>query len=447
VPLAKDQYQVWELNRRLPSTSFFNLTEAVRLEGVLDIEALVRALSEITRRHESLRTTFPAVDGRPVQRVSAPGRFGLAVVEAPLLSDGEREPWLSQALYAEAYRPFDLTIEPPFRASLVVLGARDNVFLFTMHHIMGDGWSMDVFTRELGVLYDAFVAGGRGQLRELTVQYADYALWQDEWLSGSAKDTQLAYWRRKLAGLARMDLRGRGNTSRPSFRFSRRSVRLSSEATAKIEAVSRHEDSTVFIFLLAALHVVLHMYTDLEDIGVATQFANRSGLGTEEMIGLFVNTLILRIAVSESLTYRDVLQRVRQEAIDSYSHQDIPFDYLIGAVSAVSSETDMHCAQVLFLFETPSEALRLRGLMCTRLPVEPKTKDIVLTTYDLIVTAERTSEGLTFTFVYNRDRCCNERIDQMASDFVAILGGMPEHLHCRLQRMPLRTAVPGQSDV
>ena len=187
VPLAKDQYQVWVLNQRLSSTAFFNLTEAVRLEGVLDIEALVQALSEITRRHESLRTTFPAVDGRPVQRVNCAGRFGLAMVEAPFLSDGEREPWLSRAVDAEAHRPFDLTLEPPFRASLIVLGSRDNVLLLTMHHIMWDGWSMDVFARELGVLYDAFAVGGRSPLRDLTVQYADYARWQDEWLSGTQR--------------------------------------------------------------------------------------------------------------------------------------------------------------------------------------------------------------------------------------------------------------------
>ena len=433
-PLAKDQYQVWLMNQQMPNTAFFNLTEQLHLKGILNVEALVQSLSEITRRHEALRTTFPIVDGKPLQLINTPYTFKLSVIESHNVSERDRETCLLETMATEAHRPFDLTVETPLRATLLSLGPKENVLLFTMHHIMWDGWSIDIFGRELGILYEAFTKGKSSPLKDLSIQYGDFAVWQEQWLTSSAKEQQLNYWKWKLTGLTRLNFQGNHTPASRSFRYSRKWLRLTGATTSRIRAVSRQEDATVFMMLVTALYSVLHIHTKSEDVAVATQCANRNRIETEELIGLFANTLVLRADLSDNPTYSDLLQRVRQVAIEGYCNQDLPFDFLMATLLTESSSDETVHLRVSFLFDNPSrDAFQLHDLSISRVHVKQRTTDIILTAYDLVVQAEDTSEGLSLVFVYNTDVFEEVTIDQMISDYRGIVENIPLHINSRIR--------------
>jgi len=425
-PLSNDQYQLWSVNQKLRKSAFFNLTETVRLKGALNVEALVQALSEIARRHEAVRTTFPVVDGKPVQMPNAPCTFSLPVIEVHTLSESDCEAYIRQAATNEGHRPFDLTIETPLRATLLLLAPEDSILIITMHHIMWDDWSVDLLFRELGILYEAFAQGQASPLKDLPIQFADFASWQERWLTSSSKDPQLTYWNRKLAGLTKLHLEDLASPAERRFRYGRRAFRLSQSTTSVIKSTTRQEDSTLFMMLLATFELVLYRRTRSEDIAVATEFAGRNRLEIEELIGLFANTLVLRVDLSGNPTFRDVLQRVRRTALEAYSNQDLPYDFLVEAMWTDSLARQDVRAQVYFLFEdVPLRKLRLHDLTATRLAFAPETENAVLTTYELIVHAENASEGLSIVFLYNKDLFEEETIEQMIFQYKEILERMP----------------------
>jgi amino acid adenylation domain-containing protein len=403
-PLAKDQEQVWFLNQRMPDRAFFNMMEILHLQGMLDAGALRGALTEIVRRHEALRTTFPVLDGKPFQQVHAPAAFSLSVVERHDLPGEEEENETAALASAEADRPFDLTREPPFRVTLLSLRPDLNVLIITMHHIMCDGWSLDTLMRELGELYRAFVEGRPSPLEELPIQYSDFAAWQQRWLNSAGKDRQVAYWQQKLANLPVLPFPGRQRGVGSSFRYSRVSTRLTSSATRELKAATRREDATLFMMLLTALDVLLHVHTGSQDIPVAVQYANRNRAETEQVIGLFTNTLVLRCSLSWNPTFRDVLRRVRREALEAFSHQDLPFDMLAAAIlreKGVRLEP-----QVMLLFDDVSAPpSRLHDLAVARVQRQKKKQDVdvVPTMFDLVVQAEIEPDGLAVTFLYDRN--------------------------------------------
>jgi amino acid adenylation domain-containing protein len=331
LPLSFGQRRLWFLEQLSPGSPVYNVPFALSLEGGLDPRALANALTEVVRRHEALRTTFPSLDGEPYQAISPAGRFPMPVVDLQGLEEPLRGPEAAALAAAESARPFDLGRGPLFRTALLKLEPGRHLLLLAMHHIVSDGWSIEVLLRELAALYEAFVAGGPSPLSELPVQYADFAAWQRRWLSGEALSRQLAYWRRQLAGApAGLDLPA--DFARPAvqtFNGAVRAAELPAALPAELEAFCRREGATLFMLLLAAFDVLLARYSGQPDVLVGSPVANRNRAEIEGLIGFFVNTLVLRADLGAAVSFRDVLRQVRETALAAYGHQDLPFETLV----------------------------------------------------------------------------------------------------------------------
>ncbi|HEX2077834.1 MAG TPA: condensation domain-containing protein, partial [Longimicrobium sp.] len=349
-PLSFSQRRLWFLDRMEPGNVFYNLPNAVRLRGALDVPALERALGEIVRRHEALRTTFAEADGSPVQVIAPFGGFALPVEDLSGLGEADREAAARRRVGEEAARPFDLSAGPLFRAGLLRLGAEDHVLLLSMHHIVSDGWSLGVLLRELSALYAAYREGRESPLPELPVQYADYAVWQHEQLAGGVLDRQLAYWRERLADAPAL-LELPTDHPRPAvqtYRGATVPVELSVELLERLQALGRSEGATLYMTLLAAFQVLLSKYSGSKDIVVGTSIAGRTRKEFEELIGFFVNTLVLRTDLSGDPSFRETLRRVREATLGAYVHQELPFEKLVAELQPERSLSHSPLFQVVF---------------------------------------------------------------------------------------------------
>ncbi|HEV3048877.1 MAG TPA: condensation domain-containing protein, partial [Longimicrobium sp.] len=294
-PLSFAQERLWFLDRLEPGSATYNISLARRLEGALDQPALERALGEIVRRHEALRTVFAEVDGSPVQVITPFDGFSLGLDDLSGVAEADREVEVRRHATAEAMRPFDLTAGPLFRAALLRLGAESHVLLLSMHHIVSDAWSTGVFFGELWALYGAYRDGRESPLPALPVQYADYAVWQREHLRGQVLERQLSYWRERLAGAPEL-LELPTDRPRPAvqtFRGAQERVQLPGELLEGLRALGRREEATLYMVLLAAFQVLLAKYSGSEDIVVGSPIAGRTRKEVTELIGFFVNTLVL----------------------------------------------------------------------------------------------------------------------------------------------------------
>ncbi|MCA1615651.1 MAG: amino acid adenylation domain-containing protein [Acidobacteria bacterium] len=304
-PLSFAQQRLWFIDRLTLDSSFYNIPQALRLDGRLDVPTLGRSLNEIVRRHEALRTSFTDSGGRAVQIVNDPAPLGLPLADLSHLPEAEREREALRLAVEEAHRPFDLSAAPLMRAGLLRLGAQEHILLVTTHHIVSDGWSMGVFVRELSALYGAFLRGEPSPLAEPPVQYADFAVWQREWLQGEVLEEQLDYWKQRLGGeLPVLKL----PTDRPrppalSYKGAEQSLELSAELTERLKSLGRREGATLYMVLLAAFDALLYRYTGQEDVVVGTPIAGRGRREVEGLIGFFVNTLVLRAGVEGAATF------------------------------------------------------------------------------------------------------------------------------------------------
>ncbi|HEU0053338.1 MAG TPA: amino acid adenylation domain-containing protein, partial [Longimicrobium sp.] len=317
LPLSFAQERLWFIDRLEPGSATYNLPAALRLAGALDEAALERALGEIVRRHDALRTVFTEMDGSAVQVVAPFDGFTLPVEDLSELSEADRAAALRRRTGEEARRAFDLSAGPLFRAALLRLGEEEHVLLLSMHHIVSDGWSMGVVLRELSALYAAYLAGRESPLPGLPVQYADYAVWQREQLAGEVLDRQLAYWRERLAGAPEL-LELPTDRPRPpvqTYRGAAVPVELSPELLERLQALGRSEGATLYMMLLGAFQVLLGKYAGSEDVVVGSPIAGRTRRETEELIGFFVNTLVLRTDLGGDPSFREVLGRVREATL------------------------------------------------------------------------------------------------------------------------------------
>ena len=323
-PVSFQQERMWFLDRFEAGGSTFSITAALRLAGELDMAALERALGELARRHETLRTRFESEDGRPVQVVEPPRPAFLAPVDLTGAPDPQRE--LRIRVEAEAAAPFDLARGPVWRALLLRLDPRLHALVMTLHHIVTDGWSMGVLVRELGALYEAASPGHGAALPEPPIQYADYAIWQRRWLAGAELERQLAYWRRQLDGVPPLELPAdRPRLAAQSHAGARVRGRLDPDLTDRLRRLARAEGATLHMVLLAAYALILARWSGQDDFAVGMPVANRTHEETEGLIGFFVNTLALRVQPGGAgTTFRDLLARVRESALGAYAHQDVP---------------------------------------------------------------------------------------------------------------------------
>ena len=435
-PLSFAQQRLWFLDQLEGGSAFYNLPIAVRLDGPFDIVAFRRALTEVVRRHESLRTTFTLREGRPAQIISPPAQVPLPLIDLSGLVPARREAEARRLSAAEVLLPFDLSAGPLLRARLLRLGDGEHVALFTMHHIVSDGWSKDVLIRELSTLYTAFSQGEESPLAELPIQYADYAVWQRDWLRGEALERQLAYWKAQLAGAPPvLELpTDRPRPRVPSHRGARHAFALSPELSRAVRELSRREGATPFMTLLAAFQLLLARYSGQTDIVVGTSIAERGRLETENLIGFFVNTLALRARLSDDPTFAALLGRVRDATLGAFAHQDLPFEKLVEELQPERSLGHAPLFQVAFVLQNaPRKAAEASGLRF--MGVERRVVQ-----FDLTLSMEERGGQFWGSFEYKTDLFDAATIGRMAEHFRVLLAGAVEDPGCRVSRLPLLAA-------
>jgi len=355
-PASFAQQRLWFINELVPGNPFYNISNAVRLSRRIESGALQLSLNEIVQRHESLRTTFRAVNGEAVQVIAPSQKLQLRAIDLRHLRDAEREAETLRLATEYAQKPFDLERGPLLRASLLELGDEHSVFLLTIHHIIADGWSLGIFYRELSIFYDAFLEGKPASLPELPIQYADFAASQRAWLSGVEGEKQLAYWTAQLRDLPTLELpTDRPRPAKQSFKGAVHSFWVEEDLRSALAELSQRENVTLFMTLLSAFLILLHRYTGQTDIVVGTPIANRNRSEIENLIGFFVNSLVLRVNLSGAPSFLELLRRVREVALDAYDHQDLPFEKLVKELKPERDVGRNPLFQVSFQLFTSSE--------------------------------------------------------------------------------------------
>lgn len=436
--LSFAQARLWFLSQLNPDSPLYNMPAAVRLKGALNIAALAQTFNEIVRRHEVLRTTFVTDDGQPVQIIAPTLTLPLPVVNLQELPEIEREAEVLQLATEEAQRPFNLTLGPLLRTTLLQLGRAEHVLLFTIHHIVSDGWSVEVLIREVVALYEAFCCGKPSPLPELPIQYADFAIWQRQWLQGEVLAKQLAYWQQQLSHHPPV-LQLPTDRPRPlvqSFPGATKSFSLSTRLTNALKVLSQQEEATLFMTLLVAFQTLLYRYTGQEDILVGSPIANRNRFETERLIGFFVNTLVLRTDLSGNPSFRELLVRVRKIALEAYAHQELPFEKLVAELQPERDLSSTPLIQVMFALENnPIPILEFAGLTLSPVEFDHRT-----TKFDLILAITETHKGLSGRFEYNTDLFDAATIAKMVRHFQTMLTAIVTNPDQSISTLPLLTA-------
>ncbi len=419
LPLSFAQLRLWFLDQLEPGNLFYNMPMAVRMVGQLDVDALERALNEIIRRHEVLRTTFADEGGEPYQVIHPEMRLEVPVEDLSDLPQAEREARALELARAEVRKPFNLAEGPLLRARLLKMDEDEHIAVLVLHHIVADAWSIGVFLGELAALYNAFVAGQPSPLPELPIQYADYAVWQRNWLQGEVLEKQLAYWREKLAGAPPL-LELPTDRPRPAIQTANGATHnfvIPKDLADELNRLSKQENVTLFMTLLAGFKLLLARYAGMEDISVGSAIANRTRGETERLIGFFVNTLVLRTDLSGNPAFVDLLARVRETALGAYAHQDIPFEMLVDELQPERNLSHTPLFQVGFALQnTPLNAQELPDLR-----LEPLALDAGSAKYDITLTLTEGESGIVGSAEYNTDLFDASTIERMMRHYVRLL--------------------------
>ncbi|MCC5666990.1 amino acid adenylation domain-containing protein [Nostoc sp. CHAB 5784] len=437
IPLSFAQARLWFLDQLQPNSAFYNIPLALRLSGQLNIAALQSSINEIIQRHEALRTNFTTQEGQPVAVIAATLNCQLQVVNLLHIRESELQIEAQRLAFEEANRPFNLEREPLLRSMVQKLGETEYVLLFTMHHIISDGWSLGVFTHELTELYKAFGTGITPVLPSLPVQYADFALWQRQWLQGEKLEAQLDYWKQQLKNApALLEL----PTDRPrpavqTYRGRYHYAALSLELSGKLSALSKRTGVTLFMTLLAAFVTLLYRITSSDDIVVGTPVAGRNRQEIERLIGFFVNTLVLRTHLGGDPSFEDVLSRVREVALGAYTHQDLPFEQLVEALQPTRSLSYTPLFQVMFALDEKS----VPSFELPELTVSSYAVEIGTAKFDLTLSMENTADGLVGVWEYNADLFDETTIARMAGHFQTLLKGIVANPQQRVPELSLLT--------
>jgi amino acid adenylation domain-containing protein len=437
LPLSFAQQRLWFLHQLDPASPAYNIPSALWMSGALAPEVLARTLSEIVRRHENLRTTFEARGGKPAQVIHPAAPAPLPMVDLAALPSEARDRLARRLAEEEAGRPFDLTAGPLLRVSLLRLDAQEHALLTTLHHVVSDGWSSGVLVREASVLYQAFREGGPSPLPELPVQYADFAHWQRQWLSGEVLEEQLGYWRRQLAGLPDgLDLPlDRERPVLPSLQGGLRLRAFSDELQTALNRLGRSRGTTFFMTMLAVFSALLQRLSRQEDVVMGTSIANRNRMETEGLIGFFVNTLVLRIDGSGGPSFDQLLARAREVALGASTHQDLPFERLVEELAPERNLGRTPLFQVMFVVQNaPSESLHLQGLSWTPMFTETKTAN-----FDLTLRLFETRRGLEASLEYKKALFDASTIDRLLGHFETLASSAVAMPGAPVSRLPVLT--------
>ena len=418
-PLSYSQQRLWFLDQLEPRHPVYNICKAERIKGRLDIEALESSLSTIVRRHAILRTKFPAVDGEPVQSIDPDMRISLSRVDLRRFSDAQKQNELERLISHEARSEFDLARGPLFRISLLILGAEEFVWLFTVHQMIWDNWSFKVFYRELEVLYDAALSSKIPMLPELPMQYADYAVRQREENRGERLQSDLSFWRQRLAQSERQLLLPTDHTRPPrqSYRGMRRAVVVADFLTKGLTELSRRCGTTLFMTLLAAFMTLLHRYSNQTEIVVGCPVANRYLPEFDNLIGSFVNTLALNTTIAGNSSFTELFSEVRSICLAAFAHQELPFERLVEELQPERHLNHNPIFQTFFAFQsTVSPSLSLGGLYA-----EPIERNTGTSKFDLTLSLTERHGSLTGFFEYSTDLFERATIERMAGHFQTCL--------------------------
>lgn len=438
-PLSFAQSRLWFLEQLEPDSPVYYIRKAIRLSGTLNLEALQKALDAIVERHEVLRTNFITELGNPVQVIASSRPVELGVIDLSALASNEQAEQVKVRLAQEMQRPFNLSADLMLRASLLQLNSEEHILLLVMHHIASDGWSMGILYQELAALYEAFSTGKPFPLTPLPIQYADYADWQRQWLTGEVLSAQIEYWKKQLDGAPPV-LELPTDRPRPAAQSNsgaKHFVSLSPSLTQSLKAISRASGVTLFMTLLAAFQTLLYRYCGQEDIVVGSPIAGRTQVETEGLIGFFVNTLVLRADLSSNPTFSELLERVRQMALGAYAHQDCPFEKLVEELQPERSLSYTPLFQVMFVLQnTPMrQSLELPGLT-----LQPLNLDSSIAMFDLSLELEETQQGIQGNWEYNTNLFDAATITRMAEHFKILLEGIVANVEQRVSELPLLTA-------
>ena len=415
LPLSCTQERLWVIDQLASGSSAYNIPLVLRLKGVLNIPALEQSLQAIIQRHEALRTSFTSSDNHPVQIIPPETTWSLTRQKLEALKQEELEAQIQQIVAEEVQRPFDLTSDNLFRASLIELNSQENILLITVHHIVFDGWSEGLFWRELASLYQSFSQGEPSSLPDLPIQYVDFAVWQRNCLQGDFLKTLLDYWQQQLGtNLTELKLpTDYPQPQVPTRRSAHYQLVFSPELTAAIKDLSRQSGATLFATLLTTFKILLHRYTEQEQLFVCSPIANRNRPELKNLMGYFVNLLILPIDLAGNPSFRELLSQVKQTVSGAYAHQDLPLQQLINHLDMGQTPV----SQVMFVLQNTNQAQpSLSGLTVEKLEVDNGTAD-----FDLSLSVTELSETLVGTWKYNTDLFAPETISTMARHWQQVL--------------------------
>jgi len=436
-PLSFAQQRLWFLSQWEEHKATYNIPAAVQITGELQEAALEQALKEIVHRHEILRTSFQVVDDIPVQVVDADVNVTLSIVDLQAIPTAEQTAAVQQHLAWEVSTPFDLSIAPLLRVQLLRLTQTSHVLVLNLHHIVSDGWSVGVFIQELSALYVAFTEGKQSPLPELAIQYADFAVWQRQFLTEEVLTNKLKYWREKLADATPLlELSSRPRPAVQTYRGSTFTYELSAKLTQQLTNLSQQTGATLFMTLQAAFVILLHRYSGQTDILIGTPVANRNRQEIEPLIGFFVNTLVLRNQISGNSSFLELLQQVQQTTLDAFAHQDVPFEQVVEALQPDRNLSYSPLFQVMFALQNaPVGELEISGLKIA--PIEMET---VTAKFDLTLSMEEIGGKLKGTWEYNCDLFEAETITRMAGHFQNLLNAISSNPQQLIADLPLLTA-------
>jgi amino acid adenylation domain-containing protein len=435
LPLSFAQQRLWLLDQMEPGSAFYNLPHPVRLTGQLNLAALEASVNHVVHRHEVLRTTFPEENGKPVQRIAERQVLHISLTDLGHWAGPAQKEQAQKLTSEEARAPFDLQRGPLLRVRLLRLREEDHLLLLTMHHVVSDGWSLDIFVRETALCYQAILTGKSPILDPLPIQYADYALWQRERLQGDLLEHGLQYWRRQLGGtIAPLQLPT--DFPRPRiqrYRGSECHLSLAKQLSERLMALARSQELTLFMLLLAAYKLLLHRYSGSDDVVVGSPIANRTQPEIEGLIGYFANTLVLRTDLSDDPTVRELLQRVRETALDAYAHQDVPFEKVLEDLQPRRDPSRQPLFQTVFAFQNqPPAEKALYNLTITPVEVDTGTSK-----FDLTLIAQQSNSGLEFLLEYNTDLFTATMADRLLTHYKNALVGMVVAPEQHISKVPL----------
>ncbi len=418
LPLSFAQQRLWFLDQLEPNNPLYNVPHIVRLRGALDAAVLEKTLNEIVRRHETLRTRFDSIDDQPVQVIVPSLTLPLSITDLTTLPESDRETEARKRAMDEVKTPFNLSTGPLLRASLIKLADDDHVLILNTHHIISDRWSLGVLSQELAALYEAYLADKPSPLPDLAIQYADYAVWQRQYLSGTTLDQQLDYWKQQLAGAPpTLDL----PTDRPrqaieNFWGGVYKQPLPEDLVKDLRLLSRRHSATFFMTLLAAFQTLLARWSSQDDVVVGTDLANRTQVDTEKLIGFFVNVLPLRTRFADGASFAEILKQVREASLGAFAHQDLPFDKLVEELRPDRSLTHNPLVQVLFVMQnTPQMVKEFGGLKLGPLGVSSTSR------FDLVLFINDPDGTPYATWMYNPNLFDEATIVRVASLYRVLL--------------------------